>query len=294
MTESLHRIFDRNVLRIERRLTHPPAKVWRAVTEPAELKHWFPATPSFELVPHAKMTFRFSEDEAEPSVGEVLEVEPPRLFAFSWGGELFRIELRPATFGCLLVFTHTFDDRPKAASYATGWSLCLDALAAALAGGGEVGSWSPELHEAYVMRFGLDYGSAADGVVRFERVYPVPLDKVWSELTESETPAVGGEPPLPTTNGYVPTGPVTAVEPSQLLEYQSGEGRVRFEFAPDPTGVRVTLIDSAPDDPAVSLAAWHVHLESFGKHLQGVDVCPWPERRTEELRQAYAAQLQPR
>lgn len=295
MTDSLHRIFDRTVLRIERHLGHPPAKVWRAVTEPAELRHWFPAVPSFELEAHAKITFTFAGAADEPSLGEVLEVDPPRVFAFSWEDELFRIELSADGDGSLLVFTHTFDDRPKAASYATGWTQCLDALTNTLAGEAIADEpWSPAAHEAYVVTFGLDYGALADGVVRFERMYPTPLDQVWAELTESRELTPGDEPPLMMTNGYVPTGPVTAFEPARLLEYESAHGRVRFEFAPDPTGVRMTLTHSAPADPAVALAAWHVHLESYGKHLQGVDVCPWPVDRTEALRVEYAGQLQSR
>jgi hypothetical protein len=33
----------RSVLRFERALDHPPEKVWRAISDPAELEHWFPA-----------------------------------------------------------------------------------------------------------------------------------------------------------------------------------------------------------------------------------------------------------
>jgi uncharacterized protein YndB with AHSA1/START domain len=34
---------DRSALTFERRLSHSVERVWRAVTEPAELAHWFPA-----------------------------------------------------------------------------------------------------------------------------------------------------------------------------------------------------------------------------------------------------------
>ncbi|UMG93452.1 SRPBCC domain-containing protein [Nocardioides sp. TF02-7] len=34
---------DRVGLRFERRLAHPPEKVWRALTESEHLRHWFPA-----------------------------------------------------------------------------------------------------------------------------------------------------------------------------------------------------------------------------------------------------------
>ena len=34
---------DRSALTFERRLAHSVERVWRAVTEPAELAHWFPS-----------------------------------------------------------------------------------------------------------------------------------------------------------------------------------------------------------------------------------------------------------
>src|SRR3712207_7693038 len=48
--------------------------------------------------------------------GVITELEPPRVFAYSWGDDLLRWELRPAGDGCLLILTHTFDDRAGAAS----------------------------------------------------------------------------------------------------------------------------------------------------------------------------------
>ena len=40
---TLETIDGRRALRFERRLPHPPERVWRAVTEPAELARWFVA-----------------------------------------------------------------------------------------------------------------------------------------------------------------------------------------------------------------------------------------------------------
>jgi hypothetical protein len=84
----------RLVLRYERRLAHSPQRVWRALTEP----------------------------------------DPPRVFAFDWGEENLRFELRREGDGCLLVFTNTLDDRSKLARVGAGWHLCLDVLEANLDG----------------------------------------------------------------------------------------------------------------------------------------------------------------
>lgn len=35
---------ERPVVRYTRHLPHPPEKVWRALTEPEHLEHWFPTT----------------------------------------------------------------------------------------------------------------------------------------------------------------------------------------------------------------------------------------------------------
>ena len=42
MHGSFQTIDDRPAVQFERRLSHPIEAVWRAVTEPAELAHWFP------------------------------------------------------------------------------------------------------------------------------------------------------------------------------------------------------------------------------------------------------------
>ena len=124
----------RAVLRFERALRHPPDRVWAALTEPAEHCSWHP-TP-FELEPEVggRVSYLPGGDAPEMPAGEVTEYEPPRVLAHTWDEDLLRWELRPDGDGCLLVLTHTFDDRFKAARDAAGWHVCLDALAATLAG----------------------------------------------------------------------------------------------------------------------------------------------------------------
>lgn len=72
--------------RIEREQTypHPPERVWRALTEPAELGVWLMPT---DFTPRAGSRFTF---DARPELGivdgEVLAVEPPRLLRCRWSG----------------------------------------------------------------------------------------------------------------------------------------------------------------------------------------------------------------
>ena len=49
----------RQALRFERRLTHPVDVVWRAITEPGELAHWFPSAVTIDLRVGGAMRFEF-------------------------------------------------------------------------------------------------------------------------------------------------------------------------------------------------------------------------------------------
>jgi uncharacterized protein YndB with AHSA1/START domain len=85
----------RVVLRYERRLARPPERAWRAITQPDELEKWFPAAVELELAVGGRLRFTFREKDVDSPDGEVTELDPPRLFAFDWGGENLRFELRP-------------------------------------------------------------------------------------------------------------------------------------------------------------------------------------------------------
>jgi uncharacterized protein YndB with AHSA1/START domain len=125
---------EQPALLFERLLAHPVDEVWRAVTEPSELAHWFPATVTVDLRPGGSLTF-ILPGETEPSEGEVTELDPPHVFAFSWGAERLRFELEPVVGeGCMLRFTHVLSELDRAARDAAGWHVCLDRLATQLAG----------------------------------------------------------------------------------------------------------------------------------------------------------------
>ena len=152
----------RTVLRFERRLRHPPERVWAALTELDDLRHWHPSP--FELDRRAGGTVHFLlPDGAAFGDGRVIAFQPRRLLAYSWGEDELRWELEPHDEGTLLTLTHTFEDRFKAARDAAGWELCLTALGDVLSGDrrpaptGEraiLGDWE-ELNRAYQERFGI-------------------------------------------------------------------------------------------------------------------------------------------
>lgn len=172
-------VAGRPTLRFERRLKHPIEKVWRALTDPVELEHWFPtriesvsAADADPFVPGGKLRFPFRaakelDGEVIPDFeGEILELDPPRLLAYTWADDVLRFELIPDGDGCLLVFTDTFTEHGKAARDGAGWHVCLDGLAARLDGAEPPAedSWRGR-YENYVAVFGPEASTA-----------PVPKD----------------------------------------------------------------------------------------------------------------------
>jgi uncharacterized protein YndB with AHSA1/START domain len=144
-------------LRFTRTLPHPPEKVWRAVTEPEHLAHWFPTTIEGERAAGARLRFAFPAGQLPAFEGEMTAYEPPSLMELRWGGDLLRLELRAVEQGTELTLLDTLEALGKAARDGTGWHTCLDALEAGLQDRGDarekLGRWA-ELHPHYVERFG--------------------------------------------------------------------------------------------------------------------------------------------
>lgn len=92
-------------------LNAPPERVFRALTEPAELVRWF--GDAAELDPRPGGALRFAWEEYGDQHGRVLEVDPPRRFVFAWdeGPELgettIAIDLIPDGGGTRLRLVHT-------------------------------------------------------------------------------------------------------------------------------------------------------------------------------------------
>jgi uncharacterized protein YndB with AHSA1/START domain len=168
VTATLQNAAGQSTLRFERRLAHSPEKVWKAITDPAELTHWFPQDVVGTFAPGAKLRFAFRGERPVIDgevigdfTGEVLEFDPPRVLAYTWAGDTLRWTLTPDGDGCLLVFTDTFADHTKAARDGAGWHVCLEALDARLDGTpGPSGTRWQEHYDQYAEAFGPDAASA--------------------------------------------------------------------------------------------------------------------------------------
>jgi len=156
MTATMHTAEGRSTLRFDRTLPHDRERVWRAVTEPAELRQWFPSEVIYEQRAGAPMTFDFGgEHDLDAYPGEVLVWDPPNVFAFLWGTDELRFELSDAAGGTRLVFEHAFAHEPgKEARDSAGWSACFDALDALLAGDEpQMGDWAA-YEDEFLRRYG--------------------------------------------------------------------------------------------------------------------------------------------
>ena len=126
-------------LRLERRYRHPVERVWRAISEPDELAHWFASDEPMQVV----------ERDA-----------PHRLVATLVRRRRCASTCDRTATGCVLVFTHAFADRDVAARTAAGWDRCFARLEALFAGqpmdeADSLELW-PLVHERYAETFEID------------------------------------------------------------------------------------------------------------------------------------------
>jgi uncharacterized protein YndB with AHSA1/START domain len=160
----------RPAVRFTRVYDHPVQRVWALVTDPAELAHWFPS-PEVTLDLVAGGTIRFSGDPNMPDLvttGEILSVDEPRRFAFTWGGDELRFDLEPlGRERTRFTLTNVLEARDTASRNAAGWDMCLTALDAHATGRPTGGphdgtvSWRRR-YDAYVTA-GLPYGAPVPG-----------------------------------------------------------------------------------------------------------------------------------
>jgi uncharacterized protein YndB with AHSA1/START domain len=291
MNEALTNLDGRSVLHIERLFRHPAEKVWRAITHPGELRHWFPWTMDADLHVGGAIRFTYKDGQGPETEGRVLELDPPRLFSFLWGDSVLRFELRPEPGdGCRMLFSHTFDDQVSAASYAAGWQICFENLYLLLDGKpSDVGldQWAA-LHDGYVEQFGLGAGSTDDAaepgggwVVRFERQLTRPVDEVWDLLRHGGPVAEAAAPPAGFVAGLQPPagpGMVIVAEPPGLLEASwrvdgIDAGRLRWSLTPGNGGARLLLTQTVPQDRPgqvqAALDGWAEALEELAVRLRG-------------------------
>ncbi len=111
-----------------RELRHPPAKVWQALTDPAELREWAPFDADRSLGSVGTVTLT-TVGTPTPVVSEsrVTRVEASKLLEYSWGDNDMRWQLEPLGAGTRLTLWHNIDRRYVSMG-AAGWHICIDVL----------------------------------------------------------------------------------------------------------------------------------------------------------------------
>jgi uncharacterized protein YndB with AHSA1/START domain len=156
---------DKWTLVLVRDLAHPPAKVWKAITDPAQLSQWAPFDTDHNLgaVGTAMLT---TVGAPAPHVTEsrITRADRPKALEYNWGGFDMKWQLDAVGAGTRLTLWANIDKRYIAMG-AAGWHVCFDVLDQLLNDtpiGRRVGpdalkfgDWQ-RLHAQYVKQFGLE------------------------------------------------------------------------------------------------------------------------------------------
>ena len=133
---------DTSAVIVEREFPHPPAKLWRALTQPRLIADWLMRNDFAPAVGH---TFNLSRDWGGTLDCEVLEVEPEQRLAYTWDyahddpqfdlRSIVTFTLTPTAAGTLLRMEQVGfrPDQPRASGGAKyGWQQNFDKLEAVL------------------------------------------------------------------------------------------------------------------------------------------------------------------
>lgn len=147
-----------------RELRHSPRKVWRALTDPDQLRQWAPFDADHSLATLGMVKLS-TAGTAMPQVSEsvVKRAEAPKVLEYSWGGNDLRWELEPVSGGTRLTLWHNID-RGFIAWGAAGWHICFDVLDQLLVGepigrivGGDAIKFEwQRLNGEYAKQFGIE------------------------------------------------------------------------------------------------------------------------------------------
>jgi uncharacterized protein YndB with AHSA1/START domain len=242
---------DDLTIRFERRLAASVERVWRAVTDVDEMQAWFPSRVEGDRTVGAPLTFPFDEGEADTFTGEVTEWEPMRVFAFTWNGDLLRMELEPhGDDVTVLRFTQTVFHLTEAARTTSGWHHCLAYLDAHLRGAEPPSNdgWK-DLYGQYVERMGPPAGAVGDdGSVTFERTHFVAPERVSEVFADRDAWGATDAPPA--------------------------------ELRVEPTAFGSLYLVRVPDADAATAARWHGLLLQLDMFLAAGQLVPDDAWRT--------------
>jgi len=118
-----------------RQLRHSPEKVWRALTDPAQLREWAPFDADGNLGLAGSTVKLTTVGTPTPLISEtsITRADEPNVLEYRWGDGELRWELEDFDGGPRLTLWHNIDRRYISMG-AAGWHICLDVLDHALGG----------------------------------------------------------------------------------------------------------------------------------------------------------------
>ncbi len=110
-------------------LRHAPEKVWKALTDPAQLSEWAPFDSDVNLgVTGVTANLTTVGAPGNPAAQTtVIRADAPKLLEYNWGEHEMRWQLEATDPGTQLTLW-TKIPRPFIAMGAAGWQLCFDVL----------------------------------------------------------------------------------------------------------------------------------------------------------------------
>ena len=131
-------IDDRPAVRFERLYPQPVERVWRAISDPSEMRHWFPSPDVHLDVDAGTIVLAGDPYSPEASTTQVLVWEPPHRFSYEWDKDELHFTLSEHEGGTRLELVNVLSTDGAASRNAAGWEMCLGHLDRVVAG-----TWAP-------------------------------------------------------------------------------------------------------------------------------------------------------
>lgn len=288
----------------ERVLPHPIEKVWNAITNPDELKFWF-TDIEMDFRVNGKITFRFNDADQSSSHGEIVSIDAPHRFVWTWEGELADWELNGLNENTTrLILTYSRINEDYAVKASAGFHDLLGLLADRLGGSENVSALGAEDQVSDRFKTPVHYAEAVyktyPDLLKHEPVVveteiAAPVELVWNALTDKDQmkkwyfnlddfkPEKGFRFSFPGQGHqgaqYVHVCTITDVIPLQRLQYSweyegySGYSLITFALTESDGKTRVKLthhgLETFPqDNPDFAWNSFHAGWnEIIGKSL---------------------------
>lgn len=256
----------------ERRYAHKIQKVWNAITDPAQLSYWF-TDIEMDFREGGKIVFRFRDADSTASEGNIVKIQAPHVFSWTWEDELAVWELEEdENEFTRLKFTYSKISADYAVRVSAGFHSLLDRLEDRLAGSTARHAFGAEADNREHRSLQVRYADAvfanlpqlvAHPPIVMKKELDAPVERVWKAITDPVQmkewyfAMEGFKPVLGTSFRFKGTGSngdeyvhlcvITALEENKVLQYSwsyegyPGYSLVRFELEPVGNKTRLTL-----------------------------------------------------